>query len=133
MSPDAARRELLAHAAKVGGWAIVVCGDAETARLQARRIAVKLAFVDMEHAGPAEAARLREMSAELIRLCNPLMVVCGPEGDVQMELWAREMGVWLYLPGMAGVEPMTRLCDEARAIVERARQSAGVKGTGGPH
>ncbi len=128
VSPSATRRELLSRAAAAGGWSSVVCGDAETARRQAQRIAIQLALIDLERASAAEMRGLREVSAELSQLGNPLLVVCGADGDIQQEIWARQLGAWLYLPGIGGVEAMAQLCDEARLIVERMKQRNGVHG-----
>lgn len=121
VSPRAKQRDLLSRAATASGWASVVCSDAATARHIAQRIVVKLAFIDLEE-GPLDAlVSLQELTADLSRMGCPLLVVCGAEGDRQQEIWARQLGAWLYLPGMAGVEEMTQLCEEARNVVERAK------------
>ena len=43
------------------------------------------------------------------------------EHDPQQEVWARQIGVWLYVPGLAerDVDGLGLLCGEARFIVER--------------
>lgn len=125
VSPRAERRELLSRAATASGWASVVCGDADTARHLAQRIVVKLAFIDLEQ-GPLDGlVGLQEVAADLSRMGCPLLVVCGADGDTQQEIWARQLGAWLYLPGMADVEAMTQLCEEARNVVERAKSNSG--------
>lgn len=125
VSPRAKQREVLSRAATASGWASVVCSDADTARHLAQRIVVKLAFIDLE-AGPLDMlVGLQEFAADLSRMGCPLLVVCGTDGDTQQEIWARQLGAWLYLPGMAGVEAMTQLCDEARGVVERSKSKGG--------
>jgi hypothetical protein len=124
VSPRAKQRDLLSRSAAASGWASVVCSDAANARHIAERIVVKLAFIDLEEGPPEERASLQELAAELSRMGCPLLVVCGADGDRQQEIWARQLGAWLYLPGMAGSEEMTQLCDEARKVVERASASA---------
>lgn len=124
VSPRARERDLLSRAATSSGWASVVCSDADTARHIAGRIIVKLAFIDLENASADSSAGLQELAAELTRLGCPLLVVCGSDGNRQQEIWARQLGAWLYLPGMAGEEEMTQLCEEARNVVERAAVSA---------
>jgi hypothetical protein len=120
VSPRGRQREILSRAAAASGWASVVCSDAATARHVAERIVVKLAFIDLEE-GPLEGqANLQELTVDLSRMGCPLLVVCGSDGDRQQEIWARQLGAWLYLPGMAGEEEMAQLCDEARKVIEGA-------------
>jgi hypothetical protein len=125
VSPRDHEREVLSRAAAASGWASVVCGDAGTARDIAQRIVVKLAFIDLERAPLDEIESLQELASELSRMGCPLLVVCGTDGDTQQEIWARQLGAWLYLPGMAGVDAMTELCAEARSVVERSNSNHG--------
>jgi ActR/RegA family two-component response regulator len=124
VSSRVGQREVLSRAATASGWASVVCSDAATARHLAERIVVKLAFVDLEQAPRDELASLQQLAADLSRMGCPLLVVCGADGDAEQEIWARQLGAWLYLPGMGGVEPMTQLCDEARGVVERSMSNS---------
>ena len=48
-----------------------------------------------------------------------LLVACGNDGNIQEEIWSRQLGVWLYLPAVIDVEGMTTMCGEARQIAER--------------
>jgi DNA-binding NtrC family response regulator len=128
ISTDNNRRELLSQAATDNGWSAIVCADSDTACRLADRIAFKLAIIDMERSSPAESGGLRELSAELGRADGPLLVVCGAEGDVQQEIWARQLGAWLYLSGLAEAEAdaLAVLCSEARFVVEKKSLSASV-------
>jgi len=53
--------------------------------------------------------------------CRPgtLLVVCGAEESVEEELWARQLGAWVYLPGISGGDALVSLLTEARRVVER--------------
>ena len=44
-----------------------------------------------------------------------LLVICGHEGEVEEEIWARQLGVWLYVPGLsnAPAEDLSLLCQQA--------------------
>ena len=53
VSTNTRRRELLSRAAADNGWTTVVCGDANSARHLASRIALKLAIVDVERPAPS--------------------------------------------------------------------------------
>jgi ActR/RegA family two-component response regulator len=119
VSSDRSRRESLSRAAAENGWSTVVCADSQTARRMANRIAVKLAIVDMEDPSLAESGGLRELSVELSCAGGPLLVLCGADGDVHQEIWARQLGTWFYLAGMADTEAMALLCSEARQVVEK--------------
>jgi hypothetical protein len=46
-------------------------------------------------------------------------VICGNEGRPQEEIWARQLGAWLYLPGVVESDDVAMLCGEARQIAEQ--------------
>ena len=46
-------------------------------------------------------------------------MVCGSEGDVLAEMWARQLGVWLYLAGVDPTCDLTSLCSEAQQVAEK--------------
>ena len=33
---------------------------------------------------------------------GPLLAVCGKPDDTTGEVWSRQLGVWMYLPGVDG-------------------------------
>ena len=53
--------------------------------------------------------------------CRPgtLLVVCGSEDSVEEELWARQLGAWVYLPGVSSGDALVSLFAEARRVAER--------------
>lgn len=121
VSTNRKRRELLSQVAADSGWSTLVSADSEGARRLADRIAVKLAIVDLEGSPTADGAGLHQLSAELARAGGPLVLLCGAERDPQQEVWARQIGVWLYVPGLAesDVDGLGLLCGEARFVVDR--------------
>jgi hypothetical protein len=121
VSTNRGRCELLSQVAADSGWSTLVCADSDTARRLANRIAVKLAIVDLEGSPAADVAGLHRLATELARVGGPLVLLCGTEGDPQQEVWARKIGVWLYVPGLAesDVGGLGLLCGEARFVVER--------------
>lgn len=48
-----------------------------------------------------------------------LLVICGSDDCVDEELWARQLGAWVYLPGISGGDALMSLFVEARRIAER--------------
>jgi hypothetical protein len=48
-----------------------------------------------------------------------LLVVCGSDDSVDEELWARQLGAWVYLPGVSNGDALMSLFAEARRISDR--------------
>jgi hypothetical protein len=122
VSESRSRREMLMLAANDAGWDTVVCADPENALVEAERTKFRMALIDFEGHGVGLGS-----SPGMRRLCQHLssgnsdllMCVCGREGDAEEEIWARQLGVWLYLPGVDHGEHISLLCDEGRQIAEK--------------
>jgi hypothetical protein len=80
---------------------------------------LQLAVVDL--AGPAGVVPegMPELVEYLAGVSDLLLVVCGHEGRPHEELWVRQLGTWLYLPGLEDVSDLGSLCSEARDLAER--------------
>ena len=121
VSSDAERQEMLARGAADNGWDTIVCGDAESALIQFRRKFVQLAIVDLESDLTGEFHDLLEQYSSPSGL---LTMVCGTDADMDEEIWVRQMGAWLYLPGVTESTNITLLCGEAKHIVKRMHAAA---------
>ena len=77
---------------------------------------MQLAIVDLEAQPPG---LFRPVVEQLTARSGLLLIVCGNEGHVEEEVWVRQLGAWLYLPGVPDVDSFTALCGEARHIAER--------------
>lgn len=120
VSSDVARCEALARAAAEGGWRTITCRTAEAALATTDRMHCELAILDVEAASAErDAEDLRRLIEQLARDNDLLLLVCGHERDSREEIWARQLGVWLYLPGVIAGPELTTLCSEALEIVER--------------
>lgn len=119
----AARRDDLSSAARDGGWVTICCRDAAEARQCVQSMYLQLAVVDL--AGPAGVvpAGFPELVEYLASVSDLLLVVCGHEGRPHEELWVRQLGTWLYLPGLEDGSELTSLCVEARDLAERLAAS----------
>ncbi len=116
VSSDSRRRRMLEQAAADGGWKTFTCADAPTALAHIHRWLMQLAIVDLE-AQPGESFR---PLVEQLSACGGLLsIVCGNEGNVDEEIWVRQRGAWMYLPGVADTSNISLLCGEARQIAER--------------
>ncbi len=119
VSVDEGQRQMLSLAAIEAGWLVCLCPDARTALDRVRRMFLHLAIVDLDQHDLARPAGLGPLVEELSRSGNLLLIVCGREASAQEEIWARQLGVWLYLPGSIDREDLTALCGEARQLVVR--------------
>ena len=76
-----------------------------------------MALIDLT--GPTTALRgLRDLCQTLASQSNVLLAVCGNTNDPQEEIWARQLGVWLYLPGVAieHFEELAAICEQAQLV-----------------
>jgi hypothetical protein len=134
VSADAERRQTLAEAALAAGWEPVPCCDPAAGLAACGLVHLQMAMVDLERSALVECQPLLERLA----LKNDLLlVVCGREGDLQEEIFVRQVGAWLYLPGVIEGGQMTVLCTEARVICARDRdtskKSSRLPGSGSGH
>ena len=117
-NPD--RRRMLDRAASETGWKTHVCADAQEALAHVNRWLVQLAVIDLD--APTSAS-LRPLVEQLSAQGGLLSIVCGHDEDVQEEIWVRQQGAWMYLPGVADSSNVCLLCSEAKQIVERISQA----------
>ncbi|HZZ72889.1 MAG TPA: hypothetical protein VFE24_11610 [Pirellulales bacterium] len=127
VSVQTARREMLLRAAAEGGWQTLYAADAATARRQLARMFVQLAIVDLDHAPEEDAGEFRRVLEDLSEMTGLLLVVCGNEETPLEEIWARQLGVWLYLPGVTEADEVALLCGEARQITEQIQAAQGAR------
>ena len=60
-----------------------------------------------------------EIAEEFAGRPGTLLVVCGSEDSVDEELWARQLGAWVYLPGVSSGDALMSLFAEARRVSDR--------------
>lgn len=119
VSGHARRRGMLAEAAADGGWQTLVCGDAASAMQCVNRAYVQLAVVDL---GGVAWTDYRPLLERLAPVAELLLVVCGNEGNVPEEIAVRQLGAWMYLPGVDDIAGVAVLCSEARHLAEKLSQ-----------
>jgi DNA-binding NtrC family response regulator len=120
VSADPARRAMFERAATDGGWKTSLCVNATEALAHIDRFGAQLAIVDLE------GHDMREFHPVVERLAatnGMLLIVCGNEGRIEEEIWARQSGAWLYLPGVVESTNFALLCGEARHIAERVSKT----------
>ena len=120
-SANLARREMLSKSVTAAGWESLVCSDPMQAWTALHREAFQMSVVDLQGQGSAEFGELCE---QLASQRNMLLMICGNEGVAAEEIWARQLGTWLYLPGVSIDSDLQSLCLEGRSIAERLEQPA---------
>lgn len=113
------RSQILVRAAQEEHWATIVCRGAEEAARQAVRNRIQLAMVDLQVVPRGEEQAFRQLVEQLASRDGPLVAVCGNPNDTMGEVWSRQLGVWMYLPGVDSESDLALVCSEARSIVEK--------------
>jgi hypothetical protein len=110
---------VLSRAMSSAGWAPVVCRNLAEFAARGSRVRAPLVIVDLAGIAPAELPQCQQLCGRLLRVQQTLLVICGHEDDPMQEIWARQIGAWLYLPGLGAEDDIGGLADEARRVVER--------------
>jgi hypothetical protein len=119
VSTSPRRAQLWVRAAHEEQWATIVCNTVEDAIRQAVRQRIELALVDLQSAPPPQERVLRKVVEQLAARNVPLLAVCGKPDDTLGEVWSRQLGVWMYLPGVDNQSDIALLCSEARNILTK--------------
>lgn len=123
VSTSAQRAQLWVRAAHEEHWATIVCTTADDANRQAVRHRIDLALIDLQAATAEQEFRFRSLVQQLAARKGPLLAVCGKPDDTTGEVWSRQLGVWMYLPGVDGQSDIALLCGEARNILKKLEES----------
>ena len=119
VSEDAERREFLEAAAERAGWQVTAFADANVASNTAHRFRHSLVIVDLDSTEPGNSNSLRALTEQMCTDAQRLLIVCGTEGNPLEEIWARQLGVWLYLAGVDLSCDVESLCSEARQVADK--------------
>jgi len=115
--PD--RRAALDASASAAGWRTITRADAGNAHAAAEQSGVQLAIVDLEPEGTP--AGFRWLCEWLMENCSGglLLLICGHAENAAEELWARQLGAWAYLPGVADASQCESWLHDSRAAARR--------------
>jgi len=119
VSTSPRRAQVWVRAAHEEQWATIVCNTADDAIRQSVRQRIELALVDLQSAPPPQERLLRKLVEQLAARKGPLLAVCGKPDDTLGEVWSRQLGVWMYLPGVDSQSDIALLCGEARNILTK--------------
>lgn len=124
VSTSPRRAQLLVRGAHEEHWATLLCTNADDALRQTLLHRVHLALVDLQSAAIEQESRLRALVERLAERGGPLLAVCGRAEDAMGEVWSRQLGVWMYLPGVDSQSDIALLCSEAKLILEKLKDRA---------
>ena len=119
VSGDASLRKRLDAVSELSGWSGCEA-PADAAELSAAIDSdFQLVVVDIARPLGERVSDSVEAAEEFASRPGTLVVVCGAEESVEEELWARQLGAWVYLPGVTSGDALVSLLAEARRVVER--------------
>ncbi|MCO6042813.1 hypothetical protein NG895_02730 [Aeoliella sp. ICT_H6.2] len=126
VTADSGHATLLESSAGEEGWSVDVCECSLQALRLAFRLKFQLAVIDLQSVTDDEASRndLEQLARDLAQNHVPLLVINGDPDNPLGEFAARQLGVWVYLPGLGedvGLESMFR---EARLATEKLARDA---------
>jgi hypothetical protein len=124
VAEDAERREFLTEAARVVGWEVAAYADAHAASIAAKHYRHALTMIDLDGLAPGTANGFRTLAEQLSAVTGALLMVCGTDGNALEEIWARQLGVWLYLSGIDTSCDVTSLFSEAKQVVQKLNRAA---------
>jgi DNA-binding response OmpR family regulator len=119
VSENAERREFLTESARKAGWEVAVYDEANAAQVSANRNRYALSIVDLDGLEAGSASNFRTLAEQFSAASQPLVMICGSEENALEEIWARQLGVWLYLAGVDPTCDVASLCAEARQVVQK--------------
>lgn len=79
----------------------------------------RLVLVDVTNPVGDRVSDMVELAEEFAARPGTLLVICGPEDGIDEELWARQLGAWVYLPGAIAGDGLVSLLRDAGCLAER--------------
>jgi hypothetical protein len=119
VSLSAERRRLIRTAAEAQAWDAFVCRDAGEFLRAAFKRSVPLIVVDLPDSGSPAYRELQGVVERAKEITDSLMLVVGPGVDAREEIWARQLGAWVYACEASSSGGLELLFHEARQAVER--------------
>jgi hypothetical protein len=127
ISPDSLKRMMFGQSAERSGWQQIVCADAASALEHLESSSVGMVLIDLASAGDTSLEARRWLVEQLAGRKDVLTVVCGRTNDSEEEIWARQLGVWMYLPGVAPESDLDPMLVAGREVSVRMHSSKSLR------
>ncbi len=115
------RAKRLQSAAEQEAWEAIVCVNAGKFLRHVFQQKVPLTLVDLPQVDLSVYAEMRAATVKVCEASDSLLIICGSEASAEEELWARQLGVWTYLPEVERPAELDWIFVEARkALAQRA-------------
>jgi len=115
------RAQRFQSAAEREAWEAIVCGSGEKFLQNVFQQKIPLTVVDLPQAEFNDYAELRNATAKVCEVSDSLLIVCGAGENENEETWARQLGVWAYVPDVAQPAEFDWVFIEARkALAQQA-------------
>jgi hypothetical protein len=119
VSGDRGLRNRLESVSELSGWSACVAPVDAMSLCSAVEGEYQLVVVDIANPVGDRVNDSIEIAEEFAGRPDTLLVVCGSDDNVDEELWARQLGAWVYLPGVSSGDAMVSLFSDARRVAER--------------
>jgi DNA-binding response OmpR family regulator len=119
VSGDRVLRNRLEAVSELSGWSSCEAPVEAEDLASAVEGDYQLVVVDIAHPVGDRVNDSIEIAEEFASRPGTLLVVCGCEDSVDEELWARQLGAWVYLPGVSSGDALVSLFSDARRVAER--------------
>jgi len=121
------QREIIGQKAFGAGWVTLSSENASDALVHLCRNVVKLVIVDVQGEAAANSSIVK-LAEHIMWTGGMLLVTIGDamNGDAGLipaaqktESWARQLGVWSYLPGINDHSDLSLVCSQALEVTEK--------------
>ena len=115
------RAKRFQSAAEREAWEAIVCSGAGIFLQYVFQHKIPLTLVDLPQVELDSYAELRNATAKVCAVSDSLLIVCGARENENEETWARQLGVWAYVPNVARPTEFDSVFVEARkALAQQA-------------
>jgi len=121
------QREIIGQKAFGAGWITLGCENASDALAQLCRNPVKLVIMDVQGEA-ATCSSIAKLAEHIMWTGGMLLVTIGDAAQAdaaqvqesqKTEAWARQLGVWSYLPGINDHSDLSLVCSQALEVTEK--------------
>jgi DNA-binding response OmpR family regulator len=115
------RAQRLKQAAERESWEVIACSGTGKFLQYVFREKVPLTLVDLPAIDVDSYSEWQNVTAKVREVSESLLIICGAKESDTEEKWARELGVWTYVPDASRPKELDWVFVEARkALAQQA-------------